>query len=104
MKENSFDKDLSPNIRKVLEVESLMNIIFDKLEIKERLNLSLTCKKLYSFFQNRNKFLDTNIKKPHSNVLQDIEIPLLNNILLKYKNIKEVNTCFDKKILKTLMN
>ena len=100
--EDSFGKDISLNFRKVLETESLMNIIFDELEAKERLNLSLTCKKLYSFFQNRNKFLDTNIKKPDSNELLDIEIPLLNTIISKYKNIKRVDICFDKKKLKIL--
>ena len=79
--ENSSKKDLFLSIKKVLEVEPLMNIIFDNLEFNDRLNLSLTCKKLYSFYQNRNKFLDTDIKKPHSDVLQTIEIPLLNKIL-----------------------
>ena len=98
--EDSFGKDISLNFRKVLETESLMNIIFDELEAKERLNLSLTCKKLYSFFQSRNKFLDTNIKKPDSNELLDIEIPLLNTIISKYKNIKRVDICFDKKKIK----
>ena len=100
--EDSPNSNYSSNIRKVLETEHLMNIIFDKLGYKDRLNLSLLNKKIYSFYQNRNKFLNTNINKPHSSYLQDIEISLLNNILLKYKNIKVIETLFDKEKLKMI--
>ncbi len=79
---------------KIFQSELIINLIFDKLEMKDRINLSLCNEKLYSFFIRRTKILKTSIPFPHSNYLQSIEIPLLKKIYSKYKNIKEVETLF----------
>ena len=79
---------------KIFKSEFIMNCIFDKLERKDRINLSLCNKKINSFFNKRTKILKTSINKPHSNYLQDIERPLLNKICSKYANIKKVETLF----------
>lgn len=95
-----------PNLsmKKVLKIEPLVNIIFDKLNWKDKLNFSLCCKKLYSFFQKRNKILKTNIECNHTHHIKEIGMPILKNILSKYKNIKEIETSFGDNNLKFLVN
>ena len=91
-------------MKKVLKTEPLVNIIFDKLNWQDKLNFSLCCKKLYSFFQKRNKILKTSIECNHTHHIKEIKIPLLKNILSKYINIKEIETSFGDNNLKILEN
>ena len=79
----------------VFQTEILVNLIFDNLEMKDKINLSLCNKKINSFFNKRPKILKTSIEIPHRDYLQDIEIPLLNKIFSKYKNIKKMKTLFN---------
>ena len=90
MEQNTLSK-IEGNI---FESEYLMNLIFDILNMEDRINLSLCNKKINSFFNKRTKILKTNINKPHSNYLQKIEGQLLNKICSKYSNIKKVETTF----------
>ena len=68
-------KRLQPIVKKINSYEDEYKELSDDelkaktQEFKDRLNLSLTCKKLYSFYKNRNKFLNTEIQKPHSDEL-----------------------------------
>jgi hypothetical protein len=87
-------KGLSEYGSKIFQSELIMNFIFDKLEMKDKINLSLCNKKINSFFNKRTKILKTYINKPHSNYLQKIEGQLLNKICSKYSNIKKVETTF----------
>ena len=101
MEDVSF-KDVSANIRQVFEWNNLMTIIFDILEKESRLNLALCCKIFYSYFQKRRKIIKTSVKQPHSDILKDIHESFLKIILSKYKNISEVETCFDNEKLQIL--
>ena len=78
----------------IFQSELIMNYIFDKLGMEDKINLSLCNKKINSFFNKRTKILKTSIPFPHSNYLQEIKIPLLNKISCKYTNIKKVETLF----------
>ena len=62
-------KGLSEYGSKIFQSELIMNFIFDKLEMKDKINLSLCNKKINSFFNKRTKILKTYINKPHSNYL-----------------------------------
>ena len=88
------ENNLSKIAEKVFQSELIVNYIFDYLKMEDKLNFSLCNKKINSFFNQRPKFLNTNIHFPHSNCLQEIEIPLLNKISCKYKNIKKIETSF----------
>ena len=96
------NNNLSQSKRNVLKTESLVNMIFNALNFQDKLNFSLCCKKLYSFFQNRDKILKTNIEIPHIHHIKEIETSLLKNILSKYKSIKEIETSFNDEKLKIL--
>ena len=43
------------------QTEILVNLIFDNLEMKDKINLSFCNKKINSFFNNRPKILKTSI-------------------------------------------
>ena len=88
----------------IFESEYLMNLIFDILNMEDRINLSLCNKKINSFFNKRTKILKTEIQRPHLPFLEEIEIPLLNKISSKYKNIKKVETLFKKEKLTILVD
>ena len=77
-------------------------MIFNSLNFQDKLNFSLCCKKLYSFFQKRDKILKTNIEHPHIHNIKEIETSLLKNILSKYKSIKEIDSSFGEEKLKIL--
>ena len=100
MEQNTLSK-IEGNI---FESEYLMNLIFDILNMEDRINLSLCNKKINSFFNKRTKILKTEIQRPHLPFLEEIEIPLLNKISSKYKNIKKVETLFKKEKLKILVD
>ena len=101
MEESSF-KNLSTSIKQVFESENAIKNIFDILDKESRLNFSLCCKKLYSYFQKRNKILKTEIKVPHTCYLKTIDISNLKNILIKYKNITVVDALYNDEIFKVL--
>lgn len=92
--EESLVNNSSQTIKQVFKTELIVNIIFDFLSINERFNLCLTNKKIFSFYIKRNKILKTYFELPYKDLPQKIEIPLLNNILSKYKNIIELKTSF----------
>ena len=87
-------KDLPKIQGGIFESELIMNYIFDKLDMKDKINLSLCNKKINSFYNKRAKVLKTSIKKPHSYYLQGIEKSLLIKICCKYTNIKKLETLF----------